>query len=63
VEVAAAAALAEERMTQTPANQPTEFQRFEALAKRILTTPKAELMKHAPKSKSGKLAGKKKRGK
>lgn len=52
-------------MTASPSNQPTEFQRFEALAKRILTTPKAELMKHAPKSKSGKLAGngKKKRGK
>jgi hypothetical protein len=30
-------------------NNPTEFQRFEALARRILTTSKAELMKHAPK--------------
>jgi hypothetical protein len=37
-------------MTPTPPpNQPTDFQRFEALTRRILTTPKAELMKHVPK--------------
>ena len=47
--------------TPKPTNQPTEFQRFEALAKRILTTPKSELMKRAPKSKSAKLPTKKRK--
>jgi hypothetical protein len=47
-------------MSPTPANQPTEFDRFQSLAKRILTTPKAELTKHAPKAKSDKKPAKKK---
>ena len=29
--------------------EPTAYQKFEALARRILTTPKAELVKDAPK--------------
>jgi hypothetical protein len=33
---------------KSAANQTTDFQRFESLARRILTTPKAELMKDAP---------------
>jgi hypothetical protein len=36
-------------MTPSPANHSTEFQKFQALARRILTTPKAELEKSAPK--------------
>ena len=31
---------------------PTPFQKFEALMRRILTTPKADLMKDAPKKSS-----------
>ena len=36
-------------MTPQPPNTSTDFHCFEAFARRILTTPKAELMKHAPK--------------
>jgi hypothetical protein len=32
-------------------NKSTDFDRFRDLTRRILTTPKAELMKHAPKAK------------
>jgi hypothetical protein len=35
-------------MNSSP-NQPTEFDRFQSLAKRILTTPKAEMAKETPK--------------
>jgi hypothetical protein len=42
--------------------QPTEFQRFEALVRRILTTPKAELMKQAaPNAKTESQASTRKR--
>jgi nitrogenase subunit NifH len=30
-------------------NQPTEFDRFQSLARRILTTPKSEMPKESPK--------------
>ena len=36
-------------MTPSIPNQSSEYQRFEALTRRILTTPKAELVKHAVK--------------
>lgn len=39
--------------------EPTPFQKFEALTRRILTTPKSELMKDGPK-KSAKLMKKRK---
>jgi len=42
-------------------NQSADFDRFEALARRILTTPKAELMKHAPKKTTTKYRRVKKR--
>jgi hypothetical protein len=32
-------------MTRESPSQPTPFQRFQSLARRILTTPKAELVK------------------
>jgi hypothetical protein len=38
-------------MTPASPNQPTPYQNFEALTRRILTTPKAELEKNAPKAK------------
>lgn len=38
----------------------SEFDRFQALARRILTTPKSELVKHAAKSKTTKKRTKKK---
>jgi hypothetical protein len=41
-------------------NHPTEFDRFRSLARRILTTPKVELAKHAPK-KPRKIASKKRK--
>ena len=47
-------------MTPSSPKQPTAFQNFEALTRRILTTPKAELEKHAPKAKAAKPATKKK---
>jgi hypothetical protein len=34
-------------MSDASSNCPTEFDRFRALTKRILTTPKTELMKRA----------------
>ena len=40
-------------------HQPSEFERFKALATRILTTPKAELAKDEPKPKASKPAKKK----
>jgi hypothetical protein len=48
-------------MNQSASNQPTEFQRFEALTRRILTTPKAQLVKEAEKkpTKAAKGKGKK----
>jgi hypothetical protein len=42
-------------------NNPNEFQRFEALARRILTTPKAELMKNAPKKVTKMIRAKKRK--
>jgi hypothetical protein len=45
----------------TPTNEPTEFQRFQSLARRILTTPKAELLKHAPKKASKRTTTKKRK--
>ena len=33
----------------TPTPKPTAYQNFADLARRILTTPKADLLKHAPK--------------
>ncbi len=45
----------------TPATKPTEFQNFQTLARRILTTPKAELMKNVAKIEPSK-PGKKKAG-
>jgi hypothetical protein len=49
-------------MKPTAARPATDFQRFEALTRRILTTPKAELMKGAksPKAKPAKQASKRK---
>ena len=47
-------------MTPTPTTSTTEFQRFEALARRVLTTPKTELTKHAPKNPSKPRAKKRK---
>ena len=44
-----------------PSSGPTPFQRFEALTRRILTTPKSELVKDAPKGKASKSSGKRKR--
>ncbi len=41
-------------MTPAAAKQPSEFQNFQALARRILTTPKAELIKNAAKAKTAK---------
>lgn len=45
----------------TPRQRPTEFQRFESLTRRILTTPKAELVKQAAKAKAAPKASKRKR--
>ena len=42
----------------TSPNQPTEFDRFQSLARRILTTPKAELVKSAAKAKHPKATKK-----
>lgn len=39
----------------------TEFQRFRALARRILTTPKAELVKNGTKPKRAKPTAKRKK--
>jgi hypothetical protein len=39
----------------------SDFDRFESLARRILTTPKAELMKHAPKKTTTKTRAKKRK--
>jgi len=36
-------------MEPAPTTNLTDYERFEALARRVLTTPKAELMKYAPK--------------
>ena len=47
-------------MKDLPRHEPSEFQRFEALARKILTTPKAELLKDAPKKASKARKGKKK---
>jgi hypothetical protein len=43
------------------ASPPSDFDRFQSVARRILTTPKAELVKHAPKQSEAKK--KAKRGK
>jgi len=40
----------------------TPFQRFEALTRRILTTPKAELVKPSPKAASKSVKRGKKKG-
>ncbi len=48
-------------MTPAPTNQPSEFQNFQALARRILTTPKTELMKNAAKAKPTRLPAKKRK--
>lgn len=42
-------------------NQLTEFQRFEGLTRRILTTPKSELTKHSSKTKPSKHRAKKRK--
>jgi hypothetical protein len=47
-------------MTPTPTNQPSEFDKFQSLARRILTTPKSELVKDTPK-KSAKPTHKKRK--
>ena len=44
-----------------PPSDRSEYQRFEALTRRILTTPKAELMKHTPKKPSAKQRTKKRK--
>lgn len=51
-------------MNQRPTTSP-EFQRFESLARRILTTPKAELMKDPPPKVKHKpqASGRKRKGK
>jgi hypothetical protein len=38
----------------SPAAAPTPFERFQALARKILTTPKAELVKEPAPKKKGK---------
>jgi len=48
-------------MTLASINQPSEFQKFESLARRTLTTPKAELMKDSPARKSAKPKPKKRK--
>jgi len=48
-------------MTLASTNQPPEFQKFESLARRILTTPKAELMKHSLTGRSAKPRPKKRK--
>ncbi|HEY7088816.1 MAG TPA: hypothetical protein VH518_12045 [Tepidisphaeraceae bacterium] len=47
-------------MSTHSAGHATEFDRFASLAKRILTTPKADLMKHAPKKASKRTTKKRK---
>jgi hypothetical protein len=42
-------------------NNSSDFNRFEALARRILTTPKAELLKRAPKKTTTKYRAKKRK--
>ncbi|HEY8748456.1 MAG TPA: hypothetical protein VIM11_10805 [Tepidisphaeraceae bacterium] len=41
-------------MTTPPIRQPSDFDRFRNLTRQILTTPKAELVKDAPKKKPAK---------
>jgi len=41
--------------------EPSPFEKFSDLARRILTTPKAELMKHAPKKTTTKNRAKKRK--
>ena len=48
--------------SDTPSpHQPTDFDRFQSLARRILTTPKAELVKVADKAKHAKPTTKKRK--
>jgi hypothetical protein len=46
-------------MTPSPSHQPSDFDRFRDLTRRILTTPKSELVKDQPKKKP---AAKKRKG-
>lgn len=45
----------------TPPTHSSDFDRFQSLARRILTTPKADLTKHSPKAKASKRGTKKRK--